>query len=165
MKTISFLIITFFFFCDAPNASSQNSANSANGANAGKVVKISAKTLAKKHANIKTARIKFAVDKLDFGTVKEDSIVEKKFEFTNVGNSDLMVISARGSCGCTVPTAPIEPIAPGGKGTILVKYTAKNKVGPQKPEITVVTNGTPSIVKVHLEGWVDQIPGGVNKKT
>jgi hypothetical protein len=44
----------------------------------------------------------------------------------------------------------------------MVKYTAKNKVGPQKPVVTVTTNGVPSIVKLNMEVWVEQIPGGVN---
>jgi uncharacterized cupredoxin-like copper-binding protein len=108
------------------------------------------------------ARIKFASDKLDFGTIKEDSVVEKVFEFTNVGNADLVVINATGSCGCTIPTYPNTPIRPGDKGSIVVKFTAKNKFGPQKPTVTVTTNASPRLSKLQLDGWVEQIPGGVN---
>ena len=129
-----------------------------------KVLHTSAKTTSPRRPTEKRASVKFAVEKIDFGTVKEDAIIEKKFEFTNIGASDLVVISAKGSCGCTIPTVPAEPIPPGAKGFVAVKYIARNKVGPQKPEITVVTNGVPSVVKVHLEGWVDQIPGGVKEK-
>lgn len=107
------------------------------------------------------ATIQFISDKIDFGTIKEDAVIEKTFEFTNAGTKDLMIIDATGSCGCTLPTIPSAPIPPGGKNKITVRYTAKNKVGPQKPLITVVTNGVPSVVKLQLEGWVDQIPGGV----
>ena len=111
----------------------------------------------------KTAKIKFKQEKIDFGTIKEDAIVERFFEFTNDGNADLVIIDAEGSCGCTVPTIPKEPIKPGGKATIGVKYTAKNKAGPQKPIITVKTNGTPRIVKLQLECWVEQILGGIKE--
>ncbi len=115
----------------------------------------------KKTPTPQAATIQFANDKIDFGTIKEDAVIEKTFEFTNAGTKDLMIIDATGSCGCTLPTIPSAPIPPGGKNKITVRYTAKNKVGPQKPLITVVTNGVPSVVKLQLEGWVDQIPGGV----
>jgi hypothetical protein len=109
----------------------------------------------------RSAKITFENLLLDLGTIKEDAVVEKSFEFTNTGGTDLVVIDAKGSCGCTVPIIPTYPIPPGGKGKILVKYTAKNKVGPQKPVITVTTNGVPSVVKLNMETWVEQIPGGV----
>jgi hypothetical protein len=112
-------------------------------------------------APVKGPRIKFTKDTINFGNIKEDAVIEKSFEFTNVGTEDLVIISATGSCGCTLPTIPSTPIAPGEKGVIVVKYTAKNKVGRQAPLITVVTNGYPRIRKVSLQGWVEQIPGGV----
>jgi Protein of unknown function (DUF1573) len=116
-----------------------------------------------KSSNAKSvAHIKFTEDKLDFGTIKEDAVVEKCFEFTNTGNTDLLILDAEASCGCTVPSYPKHPIPPGGKGILSVKYTAKNKVGPQKPVVTVVTNGSPSVNKLYLEGWVDQIPSAGN---
>jgi Protein of unknown function (DUF1573) len=113
------------------------------------------------HAPVKGPRIKFAKDTVNFGTIKEDAVIEKSFEFTNVGTEDLIITSATGSCGCTLPTFPTHPIAPGEKGVIIVKYTARNKVGRQAPLITVVSNGYPRIRKVSLQGYVEQIPGGV----
>jgi hypothetical protein len=118
-----------------------------------------------KKAVSKVPKIKFTQDKIDFGTIKEDAIVEKTFEFTNIGDADLLITNAVGSCGCTIPIFSITPIAPGEKGSILVKFTAKNKFGPQKPTITVTSNATPHLVKIQLEGWVDQIPGGVIEKS
>lgn len=111
---------------------------------------------------VKSAKIQFDKLMFDLGTIKEDAVIEKSFEFTNVGERDLVIINTKGSCGCTVPSAPTLPIAPGEKGKIKVKYTARNKVGPQKPTITVITNGEPSIIKLNMEAWVEQIPGGVN---
>jgi Protein of unknown function (DUF1573) len=113
----------------------------------------------------KAPKIKFDQDKIDFGTIKEDAVVEKTFVFTNVGDADLLITNAVGSCGCTIPIFPLTPIAPGEKGSIVVKFTAKNKFGPQKPTITVTSNAAPRLVKIQLEGWVDQIPGGVAEKT
>ena len=126
-----------------------------------KIASKSVSTASIKTKSSKSAIIKFDKLTLELGTIKEDAVLEKSFEFTNIGDRDLVIINAKGSCGCTVPTPPLMPIPPGGKGKILVKYTAKNKVGPQKPSITVTTNGNPSVVKLKMEVWVDQIPGGV----
>ncbi len=106
-------------------------------------------------------QIQFDKTLVDLGTIKEDAIVERAFEFTNTGNADLVIIDVKGSCGCTVPTKPSEPIKPGKRGKISVKYTAKNKVGPQKPTITVISNAQHTVEKLKLETWVEQIPGGV----
>ncbi len=111
--------------------------------------------------NIRTSRIRFDQKKIDMGTMKEDAVVKKEFTFTNTGNADLVILNAKGSCGCTIPEYSKTPIAPGAKGTILVTYTARNKVGPQKPIVTVNTNGIPSTVRLELNAWVEQIPGGV----
>ncbi len=126
-----------------------------------KITSKSVSTSSKKSVASNTAKIQFDKLILELGTIKEDAVLEKSFDFTNIGNRDLVIINAKGSCGCTIPTPPVKPIAPGGKGKILVKYTAKNKVGPQKPTITVTTNGYPNIIKLKMEVWVDQIPGGV----
>jgi hypothetical protein len=121
--------------------------------------KTTAKTVAKRVPY--GAVIEFAKSKIDLGTIKEDAVIANLFEFTNTGVKPLVITSVKGTCGCTAPEYPKTPILPGEKGVITVTYTAKNKVGPQKPEITVTTNGTPSVVKIKLEAWVDQIPGGI----
>jgi Protein of unknown function (DUF1573) len=132
-----------------------------------KAIKVTAKGIpavksVKKSASVvRMAQIRFAQTTIDLGTIKENAIVEKKFTFVNEGNANLVILNAEGSCGCTVPTFSKEPIAPNGKGEIVVKYTAKNMMGPQKKTITVTTNGKPEIIKLHIEGWVEQIPGGV----
>jgi Protein of unknown function (DUF1573) len=122
--------------------------------------KTTTKTATKKAAP-SGAVITFEKSKIDLGTIKEDAVIANQFEFTNTGIKPLVITSVKGSCGCTAPEYPKTPILPGEKGVITITYTAKNKVGPQKPEITVTTNGTPSTVKIKLEAWVDQIPGGV----
>ena len=117
----------------------------------------------KMETKVSYARANFSKNVIDMGDIKEDAVVTKEFEFTNTGGSDLVILSAKGSCGCTSPQYPLTPIRPGEKGKVSVTYTARNKVGPQKPEITVTTNGTPRIVKLRLEGWVEQIPGGIKE--
>ena len=54
----------------------------------------------------------------DFGTIEQNSENEYVFEFTNTGGEPLIIQNAQGSCGCTVPEYPREPIAPGETGEI-----------------------------------------------
>ena len=102
---------------------------------------------------------------INLGNVKEDAVLERYFEFINTGGSDLEILECRGSCGCVQPKAMSTIIAPGERGQIYVKYTARNKVGPQKPVVTVTTNGTPAVLRLFVEVWVEQIPGGVKDTT
>ena len=66
----------------------------------------------------------------DFGTIKQDSENKFIFSFTNTGKEPLIIENAKGSCGCTVPQYPKEPIPPGGTGEIEVVY----KPGKQKDQ-------------------------------
>src|SRR4051812_2994080 len=53
---------------------------------------------------------KFEEETHDFGTVPEGPTAEYDFEFKNVGKEPIVITEAHGSCGCTVPTWPHEPI-------------------------------------------------------
>ncbi len=77
----------------------------------------------------------------DFGTINEGDRVTTKFSFTNTGNSDLIIVDARGSCGCTVPEYPKNtPIAPGQSQTITVNFDSSNKPGIQQKSVTLSAN-------------------------
>jgi Protein of unknown function (DUF1573) len=145
------LFVAFFSCCILMSLSAQTTA------------KVSAKSIKKPVRTAqKFAKAQFDETHFDWGTVKEDTIFYKDFTFKNTGNKELVILDARGSCGCTQPQYPDTPILPGETGKIRVRYVAKNKVGPQKPIITLTTNGTPEVIRLFLEGWVHQIPGGVN---
>jgi Protein of unknown function (DUF1573) len=107
------------------------------------------------------ARMEFDAMTIDLGTIKEDAVLERYFEFTNTGSSNLEILECRGSCGCIQPKAESTMVAAGERGRIYVKYVARNKVGPQKPVVTLTTNGSPSVIRLFIETWVEQIPGGV----
>ena len=66
------------------------------------------------------------------------------FEFTNTSNNPLTISNAKGSCGCTVPEWPKEPIAPGEVGEIKVKYDSKGKKGKQSKTVTLTANTIPA---------------------
>lgn len=85
---------------------------------------------------------KIELDKVehDFGTINEGEVVETEFIVKNTGESDLIIADAKGSCGCTVPVWPKEPIAPGQSAPIKVSFDSTNKPGKQSKTVTLTTN-------------------------
>jgi Protein of unknown function (DUF1573) len=116
-------------------------------------------------STVRGAHAEFDAVTIDLGTLKEDAVVERYFDFTNTGSSPLEIIECRGSCGCIQPKAESTTVGAGERSRIYVKYVARNKVGPQKPVVTLTTNGSPSVIRLFIETWVDQIPGGVKDTT
>ncbi len=77
----------------------------------------------------------------DFGIIKEGETVQTKFTFTNTGQTDLIIVDAKGSCGCTVPSYPKNtPIAPGTTGEIMVSFDSSNKPNMQQKTVTISAN-------------------------
>lgn len=97
--------------------------------------------------------MKFEEEEHDFGRITQGEKVSYAFKFTNTGNTNLIITSAHGSCGCTVPEWPKEPILPGKEGKINVIFSSEGKSGIQEKSITIVTNCEPStrIVKIKTE--------------
>ena len=62
--------------------------------------------------------IAFENDFHDFGEIQEE-VVNYTY-FKNEGEGPLIISNAQGSCGCTVPQWPRQPIAPGASGEIKV---------------------------------------------
>lgn len=89
-----------------------------------------------------------------FGTITQGETIERVFTFTNEGEADLIITSARGSCGCTVPTWPREPIAPGESGEIEVVFNSEGKKGTQHKNIYIIANTTPAKNTITIRGKV-----------
>ena len=93
--------------------------------------------------------IKWESTTIDYGKVKkgDENVATKEFKFTNIGKTPLILSSCRGSCGCTVPTCPTEPILPGKSGTISVHYDVQ-RVGGFTKTVTVKSNAAGQETKV-----------------
>lgn len=86
-------------------------------------------------------KVNFAKTAHDFGTIKEsDGDVTCEFQFTNTGNSPILILRATASCGCTSPEYTKQPIRPGEKGVISVTYHAKGRPGPFEKSVHVYDN-------------------------
>ena len=108
-------------------------------------------------ANAQTgAKIEFKEETINYGEVyKGVDSGKRTFEFQNIGNEPLIIKDAKSSCGCTVPSFPKEPIAPGKKGVIEVQYNMNP--GPISKTITVETNAVNKengMVALRIKGTV-----------
>lgn len=96
----------------------------------------------------------------DYGVIENGADGKCTFTVTNTGNAPLIISSCKGSCGCTVPTWPKEPIAPGASAEITVKYDTK-RTGPINKTVTIYTNAVNTDRKVvRIKGEVKAKPAG-----
>ncbi len=93
----------------------------------------------------------------DYGTVKQGGNGECEFKFTNNGKEPLVITNCQGSCGCTVPLCPKEPILPGKTGVIKVKYDT-NRPGQIYKTVTVNSNAKSGNVVLTIKGNVEVKP-------
>ncbi|NQY05259.1 MAG: DUF1573 domain-containing protein [Flavobacteriaceae bacterium] len=92
----------------------------------------------------------------DFGTINDGDVVSTIFKFTNTGEAPLVIVSAKGSCGCTVPNDwPKEPIAPGATGQFTVKFDSKGKPNQQQKTVTVTANTEKGKELIKIKAFVN----------
>jgi hypothetical protein len=94
--------------------------------------------------------ITFEESEFDFGDLKQGDEVKHIFKFKNTGKSNLIIETATAPCGCTVPSWPKEPIAPGESGEMEVKFNSTGKEGVQNKVVTVTANTVPTTSTVKI---------------
>ncbi len=102
----------------------------------------------------KLAAISFEETQFNFGEIIQGQVVEYDFKFTNTGKNDLVIYNAEGSCGCTVPEWPKDPIRPGKSDKVHVKFDSTNKEGHQTKTVTLTCNTQPNQVTLQIVGDV-----------
>lgn len=100
-----------------------------------------------------TPKFKFETASIDYGTIERNADGLKVLKFTNVGKSPLIITNVKGSCGCTVPSTPKEPIMPGETGEISVKYDT-NRIGLISRTITISSNADRPTIVIPVKGRV-----------
>ena len=110
------------------------------------------------NAQTSEAEIVFVEEVFDFGELPEGPKVETEFFFTNTGNSPLTISKAKGSCGCTVPIWPKEPILPGENGVIKVVYNTARRPGNFTKTITISSNAVTPTKVLKIRGKVTKEP-------
>lgn len=106
----------------------------------------------------KAGKFKFKEETHDFGEVPEGPLAEVDFEFKNVGKKPISIKEAHGSCGCTVPTWPREPILPKQSGKIHVAYSTKGRPGMISKDVTINSDAQQNPMRLHIAGTVKPAP-------
>jgi hypothetical protein len=100
-----------------------------------------------------SAEITFERELYDYGTIDYASDGSYAFKFTNTGKEPLVITNATGSCGCTVPKWPKEPILKGQSSYINVTYDTK-RPGPFTKTVTITSNATSASKVITIKGVV-----------
>lgn len=106
----------------------------------------------------KGAKIEFVKLTHDYGNIKQGANGLCTFQFSNTGNEDLIIVDAKKSCGCAVPSWLKELILPGGKGVIEVRYNTKRTGGIAK-NVIIISNAINAPTKeLRIKGTVASEP-------
>ncbi len=115
-------------------------------------------------AQTNKAKVDMAFDKTvngitahDYGSIIYGANGKVDFNFTNQGTNPLVISDVKSSCGCTVPTWPKEPIAPGKQGTISLVYNT-TLPGVFNKTVVVYSNANNSPVRLEVRGKVNTQP-------
>lgn len=96
----------------------------------------------------------FAEKEFSFGDMKQGEVAKHTFTFTNTGKKPIIIDNASSSCGCTVPTYPREPVAPGAQGQLDVQFNSAGKSGQVVKVVTIRANTVPNINEVTIKANV-----------
>jgi hypothetical protein len=107
--------------------------------------------------NPNAPKFKFESEVVDYGTIEHNADGNREFKFTNIGKEPLIISNAVGSCGCTTPQWPKEPIKPGGTGVIKVHY-ATDRVGAFEKTVTLTSNADVPSKMLRIKGVVNPDP-------
>ena len=140
MKTVKYLAISCALLLGAGhNATAQD---------------VAPATVEVKADNPNAAEITFENETHDYGTIKQGADGTCEFKFKNTGKEPLIISNAKGSCGCTVPTWPKEPIMKGQTGSIKVHYDTK-RVGAFTNTVTLNSNAKSDTKVLTIKGVVE----------
>jgi hypothetical protein len=104
--------------------------------------------------NSKLPVFKFEQETHDFGNIVEGEKVSYSFKFKNVGGAEMVITSATGSCGCTIPSFPKKPIMPGESATIDVTFNSEGKKGFVNKTVTVMANTQPATKVLTIKAMI-----------
>jgi hypothetical protein len=100
--------------------------------------------------------IAFDTLRYDFGIIPDNKKVYTKFKFKNTGKEPLLIVSAEASCGCTIPSWPKEPIAPGKESFVEISFDPSGKLGEQSKLITLQSNAVPNTSILTIKATIIQ---------
>ncbi|OYQ46901.1 DUF1573 domain-containing protein [Flavobacterium aurantiibacter] len=100
------------------------------------------------------AEMKFETEVVKVDTINQGDVIDTAFVFTNTGNADLIIKSAKASCGCTVADYPKEAVAPGQIGKVYAKFNSSGKRGKSIKTITIEANTSKPFTFLKIETFI-----------
>ncbi len=97
---------------------------------------------------------KFDTTVFNFGTILEGEQVSTEFSYLNTGKADIIIAKIETSCGCTVPEYDKDPVKPGNRGSIRVRFDSNGKSGTQYKTIRIFSNSEEDIFELVITGEV-----------
>jgi len=104
--------------------------------------------------NLPKTSVEFSKTVIEFGDITQGDKVSETVTFTNTGNEPLIISSAKGSCGCTVPKWPKAPVPPGESAEMEIEFSSKGKSGKQTKTVTIQANTDPNPTRLTVKGNV-----------
>lgn len=108
--------------------------------------------------------VQWTEKEFDYGVIEQGEKVTHLYKFKNVGNEPLIISNAKGSCGCTVPQWPKDPVMPGESGEIKVQFDSKGKSGKQSKRVTINANTEPAQTFLTIKGEINAPEGAADAK-
>ncbi|MBK7964094.1 MAG: DUF1573 domain-containing protein [Bacteroidetes bacterium] len=102
----------------------------------------------------KSGKFQFEENNFEFSTINSGTEVVHAFKFKNIGDGDIVISQAKGSCGCTQPEYPQNPVKPGEEGEIKVTFRSKGIAGQVVKDITILANTVPTTKILTISGEV-----------
>ncbi len=85
------------------------------------------------------------------GFVHQGDTLAFQYTFTNTGSQPLIISDTKVQCGCTVVEKPTQPVSPGGKSQISVKFITNSAIDRQDRTIIVISNASNSSVELRFK--------------
>ena len=147
MKTLQFILVLIFSVAISCHLASEDKTITTNLVNSPLTANQSAE-------KVLAPKIQMDEESFDFGEMQQGESVTHDFVLKNIGDANLIISTAKGSCGCTVPEWPKEPIAEGEEAIIKVTFNSARKSGKQNKKVTLVTNAIPNTKVITITGNV-----------
>ena len=113
-----------------------------------------AATSLQENAKVPRTKIEFDKEIHDFGQIDQGEIVETTVNIKNVGNNNLYIVDAHGSCGCTVPEVTKEAIKPGESAPINVKFDSNGKSGEVTKTVMITCNTAKVVENIKIKASI-----------
>lgn len=148
-------LATFMFSCNSESSAEEVSTE---GTTETTVVEPSTTTEPAVETAVATATTILTVDRMehDFGKIPDTAPVETSFVITNDGDEPLLITNAQGSCGCTVPEYPKDPIPPGESRDMKVSFNPTGKEGVNNKTVTITANTEPATTIIYVKSDVQK---------